>query len=125
MNIFDLTNLIKNNTCITGTHKSLIDIILTNKQNAKRNLQHELRVSDFHKMPITILQAQVACLKPKEISFRSYKNFNENKFLINLNKRFSDEFIEIDKTTLNSDEIYNLTVDILKSTLDQHAPVKL
>ena len=76
-------------------------------------------------MPITILQAQIARLKPKELSFRSYKYFNENKFLINLNKKFSDEFIEIDKTTLDSDELYNLTVDILKSTVDQHAPVKL
>ena len=59
MNIFDLTNLIKNNTSITGTHKSLIDIILTNKQKSqKKSSTFELGVSEFHKMPITIRQAQ-------------------------------------------------------------------
>ena len=81
MNIFDLTNLIKNNICITGTHKSLIDIILTNKRKCqKKSSTFALRVSVFHKMPITILQAQVACLKPKEISFRSYKILMKTNF---------------------------------------------
>ena len=82
MVMFDLTNLIKTKTCITWGHESLLDIILTNKPN---HFMHsstlELGISDFHKMSVTILKSQVARMKPKIISFRSYKKFNEEKIL--------------------------------------------
>ena len=46
----------------------------------------ELGISDFHKMSLTILKSQLSRLKPREISYRSYKKFNLEDFLIDLNK---------------------------------------
>ena len=48
--VFDLSNLIKGETCTTKKHSSSIDVILTNKKRLFKNSGLiETRVSDFHK----------------------------------------------------------------------------
>ncbi len=125
MALFDLTNIVKEKTCKTRDHESLIDVILTNKSNYFMYTKTlELGVSDFHKMSITILKSQVARLKPKIIKYRSYKNFNEDKFLKELDDNFKKNFSYCYDNYENSDEIYNNFVNILSKTIEKHAPLK-
>ena len=79
--IFDLDNLIRGNTCVTVGHASSIDVILTNKKRSFKNSGTAATgVSDFHKMVLTTMRAYYERLKPNKIQYRSYKNFNEQKF---------------------------------------------
>ena len=121
---FDLTNLIKEKTCITWGHESTLDLILSNKPCPHINSStFELGVSDFHKMSVTILKSEVARLKPIKILYRSYKNFRDEYFLSYLNQNFERDFFQLDQISFVSNKIYNLFVEIVTSTLDKHAPI--
>ena len=55
--LFNLTNLIRNETCFTRDHKSTIDLILTNKPKSFQNACiTETGLSDFHKLILTFFQ---------------------------------------------------------------------
>ena len=41
----------------------------------------ETGVSDCHKLITTFMKSYISRLKPKNVHYRSYKNFNEEKFL--------------------------------------------
>ena len=57
---YDVT---KGKTCITWGHKSSLDTILTNKPTSHMHtISLELGISDFHKMPLTVLKCQVSSL---------------------------------------------------------------
>ena len=80
--LFNLTNLVTSPTCFTKTHKSTIDLILTNKGNCfQKTKVTETGLSDFHKLISTFLRSHFSRLKPKAIYYRNYKKFNEQKFL--------------------------------------------
>ena len=49
--LFNLTNLIKTETCFTNSHKSLIDLFLTNKPlSIQKTHVTEIGLSDYHKL---------------------------------------------------------------------------
>ena len=49
--LFNLTNLITSPTCFTKTHKSAIELILTNKESCFQKTEvTETGLSDFHKL---------------------------------------------------------------------------
>ena len=55
----DLFNLITSPTCFTKTHKSTIDLILTNKKSCSQKTKvAETGLSDFHKLISTFLSSQ-------------------------------------------------------------------
>ena len=55
--LFNLTNLIKNETCFTSDHKCTIDLILTNKPKSFQNICiTETGLSDFHKLISTFFK---------------------------------------------------------------------
>ena len=125
MAMLDLTNLVKSKTCITLAHESLIDIIMTNKPSYFMHTKtFELGVSDFHKMCLTALKSQVSRLKPKNITYRSYKNFDEDTFLKELDDNFKKNFTCSHENWENSENIYNKFVEILSETIEKHAPLK-
>ena len=83
--IFDLDNLIRGNTCVTVGHASSIDVNLTNKKLSFKNSGTVTTgVSDFHKMLLTTIRPYYEKLEPNKIQYRSYKNFNKQKFLRDL-----------------------------------------
>ena len=48
--MFHLTNLIDTQTCVTNSHKSTIDLIVTNKPNSfQKTMAIKTGLSDFHK----------------------------------------------------------------------------
>ena len=71
---FNITNLITSPTCFTKTHKSTIDLILTNKKSCFQKLKvTETGLSDFHKLIGTFLRPEFCRLKPKKIYYRNFK----------------------------------------------------
>ena len=64
------------------THKSTIDLILTNKGNCfEKTKVTETGLSNFHKLINTFLRSHFSRLKPKAIYYRNYKKFNEQNVL--------------------------------------------
>ena len=78
---FDLRNLIKQKTCFAAEQGTLIDLILTNRPRSFQNtVATEIGLSDHHLMISTFLQAHLVRLKPKNIFYRNYKNFDPSHF---------------------------------------------
>ena len=79
---FDLRNIIKQKTCFAGEQGTLIDLILTNRPRSFKNtVATETGLSDHHLMISTFLKAYLVRLKPKNIFYRNYKNFDPSQFL--------------------------------------------
>ena len=74
------------------------------------------RVSDFHKMVITVLKIFYKKQKPKITRYRNYKTFNANLFKEELN----NELLSIDN---NNTELVEFTNTVL-SILDKHEPIE-
>ena len=82
--LFDMSNLIKSNTCFTKTH-SFKNLILTNNSNSfQKSGTTETDLSDFHKLISTFFKSHFSRLSPKAIYYRNYKNFDESKFIEDL-----------------------------------------
>ena len=82
--LFKLTNLIKLETCFT---KSLIDLFLTNKPLSFQKMHvTETGLSDCHKLISTFFKSHFTRLRPKVITYRNNRKFDENVFLNNLHK---------------------------------------
>ena len=84
--LFNLTNLIRNETCFTRNHKSTIDLILSNKPKSFQNTCiTETALSDFNKLILTFFKTQITRLRPTIVFYRSYKHFEDSRFLEDLN----------------------------------------
>ena len=65
---FDMTNLIKSNTCFTKSSESSIDIILTNRPRFFFHCQSvETGISDVHTMVCTLMRSQIKKVNPVKI----------------------------------------------------------
>ena len=111
--IFDLEKLINCSTCDTIRYASTsIDVVMTNK---KRSLKNSCTVatgiSDYHLMVLTVMRANYERFKPMKIQYRSYKNFDEDKFIQDLQKL---PFINC-KQTENKDAAYDLFKSMFKA----------
>ena len=119
MNLYNLKNILKDNTCYHKGHKSLIDIILTNKPLKFMSTKcYELGISDCHKLISTCLRQKVARLKPKNIKYRSMRNYDKTQFKIELECELRN------LTYVSANQAYDSLVSILTSLLDKHAPIK-
>ena len=108
-------NIVKDKTCYkNAANPSCIDLFITNSPSSFQNtvvLANGL--SDFHKMPVTVLKTKFGKCKPKEVTYRDYKKFDEDLFKTDL------------KTALSSGCCtYEAFENIFLSTLNLHAPLK-
>ena len=117
--IFSLENLVKSKTCFAGANGTSIDVILTNKKRCFQNtLSCETGLSDHHQMATTFLKSHLARLAPKKILYRTYKNFNEANFLMDVeNANFSC-------CTDDPEKNYENLVNVFSSIIEKHAPLK-
>ena len=115
---FDLTNLIKANTCFKSSNQTSIDVILTNWQRSfQKSGAITTRPSDCHKMILTFFRSYFSRLPPKTITYRRFRYFETKDFLCKLeNKLRSKE--------CNGGVKYDDLTNIFRSTLDNHAPLK-
>ena len=117
--LFNLTNLIKSETCFTKNHKSLIDLFLTNTPlSFQKTHVSETGLSDYHKLITTFFKTNFSRLRPKVLSYRNYKNFIESKFLNDLNKTI----ISFDNE--NPNQNYNVLSNRFLEVANVHAPLK-
>ena len=71
--MFNLTNLVDTKTCVTNSHKSTIDLILTNKPSSfQKAMATKTGLSDFHKLVSTLFKSHYSRLKPKIVYYRDY-----------------------------------------------------
>ena len=118
-NSFNLKNSIKTETCFTKSHKSLIDLFLTNKPlSFQKTHVTETGLSDYHKLISTFFKSHFTRLRPKVITYRNYKKFDENVFLNDLQK------LEIKLDEENSESSYSLISNKFPEVVNKHAPLK-
>ena len=117
---FDLTSLIKEPICYKNPdNPSCIDLILTSKPLRFQNsCVAETGLSDFHRMILTVTKMTLQKLKPRVISYRDYKHFNNETYRNELLPEISNSFLNFD------DSGFNDFFDIRRAILDQHAPRK-
>ena len=76
--IFNLTNIVKRNTCFTKNNKSTIALLLTNKpMSFQVTNTTETGLSDCHKLISSFMKSYISRLKLKTIFYCDYKNFDE------------------------------------------------
>ena len=77
-------------------------------------------MSDFHKMVLTRMRACYKRLKPNKIQYRSYKNFNEQNFLRDLENTPLHLCNDLNDKNL----AYEQFKSMFKLVVDKRAPVK-
>ena len=113
---YNMKNIMKHPTCFKNPAKpTCIDLFLTNKpHNFQSTTAISNGLSDFHKMIVTVLKCSLPYVKPKEISYRDYKYFNQETFS-------NDLSIHLESSDVTD---YSNFEKIFMSTLDKHAPIK-
>ena len=114
---FNLTNLIKSETCYTKNHESLIFLLFTNKPFQKTHVT-ETGLSDYYKLISTFFKPRFSKAKPKVIKYRNYKNFDKNNFLDDLNN------INVRLNKENTNQCYDLLTTSFLEIVNRHAPLK-
>ena len=122
LDIFNLTNIIKECTCFVNNKWSKIDVILTNRPRKFCNSKtFELGISDVHKLICTTMRQHVTRLKPKTIKYRSTKNFNLEQFR-NMIEGKLNELSAYELYDCNC--MYNMIVEATVISIDKFAPIK-
>ena len=117
--VFGLSNLVTSKTCFTKNHSSSIDVILTNRPRSfQKTSVFETGLSDYHCLVATTMKSTVPRLKPKQIKYRSYKNFVPENFL----KDVKQAKFECNET--NPDKSYDQLTTDFRNIVDKHAPIK-
>ena len=94
-------------------------MLLTNKPKSfQKTFVCETGLSDCHKLVATIFRSTFIKLPPKVVKYRSYKNFDENKFCHDLDQ------ILIKGDIYKVKDPYNKLTKILYNTLKKHVPLK-
>ena len=105
MVLYDLKNMVKENTCFKSVkNPSCVDLFLTNCRSFQHTKVISTCVFDFHKMIVTVLKTTFKKVKPKVITYRSYKKFDNFSFGSDLRNRivnlknyteFEQRFLEV------------------------------
>ena len=117
-NVDNLKSLNKEPTIFKNPNNpSCIYLLLANRSEYFQNTSTiETRISDFHKLVVTVLKMFYKRQKPKILLYRNYKTFNEQLFRIELDK-------ELAKIDLNNAELAEFHDEFL-SVLNKQAHQK-
>ena len=114
--IFSCRNLIKEKN---PQNPSCIDLILTNRSKSfQDSMVIETGLSDFHKTSLTVMKVFYKKQKPNIITYHSYKHFDNEAFLTDIQNHLSEEYDQNPDLTFSTFKrsIYNI--------LELHAPLK-
>ena len=118
-NLFNLQNLVKSKTCISKTHQSKIDLILTNKYNCfQKTKVINTGLSDYHGFIFTFFRRNYIRLKPKTVHYRNYKYFDDSKFKEELSG------IDFELKSDDPNENYDFIINTFSKVVNKHAPLK-
>ena len=116
---FNLTNLIKSDTCYSKNHKSLIYLLFTNKSlSFEKTHLTETGLSNNPKLISTFFKSRFSKVRPKVIKYRNYKYFDKNNFLNDLN----DINVRLNKE--NPNQYYDSLATSFSEIVNRHAPLK-
>ena len=112
----ELANINKEPTCYKNSENpSCIDFILSNRPKSffKTNTVFT-GLSDFHKLVLSVFKTTFPKSKPKEITYRNFKNFSEENFNQELRTNLGERCVK------NYVSFENFFLD----TLNKYAPLK-
>ena len=117
---YNLKRLIKQPTCYKNPDKpTCIDLILTNVPSMFHSTcVIETGLSDFHLMTVTVMRKTFKKLSPRIISYRSYKDFSDEKFRDCLVNNLSNEVFS------NNDNGLEKFCKTTMNTLNLFPPIK-
>ena len=117
--IFNLTNIVKRNTCFTKNNKSTIDLLLTNKpMSFQMTNTAETGLSDCHKLISSFMKSYISRLKLKTIFYCNYKNFDEEKFVKDV------KAADLSFSNNDPNKNYSVLSDTFLKLVDRHGPLK-
>ena len=103
-------------SCKGGT---LLDVILTNRPNSfQKTVTTETGLSGCHKLVSTVFRSTFIKLPPKTVRYRSYKTYDKQNFLHELDQKL------IQGDIYKTDDSYSKLTEIMSEVLEKHAPLK-
>ena len=113
---YNLESIVNKPTCFKNPkNPSCIDLMLPNKQERFLKAKIvETRLSDFHKMVVSVFKTNFKKQKPKIVTYRDYKHFD--------NEKFKESLITYLSTGKNIS--YDAFENLVLQTLDKVAPIK-
>ena len=106
-------NIIKSKTFYKSQEDSCVDLIITSRHSLHQfSHAFETGISDYHLMVYTMLKSTYTKLEPKILRKRSYKDFNKESFLRDLEHGLNN---------IGNFAIFN---GEFKAILDHHASIK-
>ena len=121
LQLYGLTNIVNEPTCIKGKSPTLIDLVITNMSRYICNVKcFDCDLSDFHKMVCFATKAFGPTKQRSKISYRSYKHFNEDEYLNDLATapfHVGHIFDDVNDSLWFSETL-------LRDVIDKHAPIK-
>ena len=121
LDVYNISNIIKVPTCYKATNPTLLDVILTNSPNrVASTLCVDTGISDFHLMTCPSTKFSYPGTIRTDITYRSYKRFDEVKFILDLSSapfHVAGIFDDIDDAVWFYDKL-------LSEITDHHAPIK-
>ena len=116
-----LRNMVNVPTCHKSVNPTCIDLIVTNAWKRIQNVNcYDNNLSDFHRIVCFSTKFHVPIKRPHTITYRSYKHFEEEKYLNEL----SYVPFHVSEIFDNIDDSYWFCSELLKSVIDMHAPIK-
>ena len=109
----------KDKNCFKNKDGTLLDVLLTNKPNSfQKSVTTETGLSDCHKLVSTVFRSTFIKFPPKTIKYRSYKTYDKQNFLHELDQRL------IQGDIYKTDDSYSKLAEILSEVLEKHASLK-
>nr|CAH7733641.1 unnamed protein product [Callosobruchus chinensis] len=120
LNSLEMSQMITEPTRITLQSESLIDVLLSNCNTlVETTFVDSVSFSD-HDCVCGILNCEKPTIEPKIITYRDFKNFNEDEFINDLNNANLDSIFYI----YDIDEKVNSFCEMLLRIFDKHIPLK-
>ena len=118
--VYNCQNIIKDKTCFKNPHKpSCIDLFITNRPKSCQNaMVIETGLSDFHKMSLTVMKVFYKKQRPKIISYRNYRNFDNERFINEVSNSIEQEYFQNQSLEFG---FFKKKVDVIPQ---KHAPLK-
>ena len=112
--VYGCSNIVKENACYKNPENpSCVDLIITNRPRSFQGTKTiETGLSDFHKMSLTIMKVFYKKQKANVIRYRSYRNFDNEAFIDELQVAFSDRYS------------FRTFKNVIDHSLKKHAPLK-
>ena len=113
--VYNLSNLVDGPTCFKGDTPSSIDVLLsTEPKRFKDSLNSSCSISDFHNLTCFATKLHKPHIEPKTIYYRSYKNFDDDIFLNdvqNIPFWISDVFEDEDDRVWSFGKLFSDVID--------------